>query len=148
MVKLKLSASKAGGFLDSIMPQVHVLDETLSGAQSDGFDLEFLTSRVSARELIARRVEEEVRHFNLQSSEIFHGLVQPEDTQRLLDGYKLKILRRIDAAVQVERAYQAFERNGFFLLVDDRQIENLDDEIELGIKTSVSFVKLVPLVGG
>ncbi len=130
------------------MPQVHVYDETIAGSQSEGFDLEFLTARISARELIARRVEEEVRHFNLQQSEIFRGLVQPDDTERLLNGYKMKLKRRIDAAVQVERALQAFERNSFFLLVGDRQIENLDEEIELGLKTSVSFVKLLPLQGG
>jgi len=130
------------------VPSVHVHDETVAGSQSEGFDLEFFSSRIAARELIARRVEEEVRHYNLQQGEVFAGLVQPDDTEKLLNGYKMKAPRRIDASAQVERALQAFERNGFFLLVGDKQVENLDDEIELGLKTSVSFVKLVPLQGG
>ena len=43
---------------------------------------------------------------------------------------------------------QAFTRNGFFVLVGDRQVESLDEELELKVDTDVSFVKLVPLVGG
>ena len=130
------------------MPQIHIRDETVSGAQSEGFDLEFSTARISARELIARRVEEEVRHFNLQQSVVFEGLVQPDDSEKLLSGYLMKIKRRIDPTIQVERALMAFERNGFFLIVDEKQIEDLDDEIEIGLKTEVSFVKLLPLQGG
>jgi hypothetical protein len=34
------------------------------------------------------------------------------------------------------------------MLVDDRQVEDLDEEIELRVSTEVSFVKLIPLVGG
>jgi hypothetical protein len=89
-----------------------------------------------------------VRHYNLRQGETFAGLVQPDDTERLLTATEMKTPRRIDAAVQIERALQAFERNGFFVLVGDKQVENLNDEIELGFKTSISFVKLVPLVGG
>jgi hypothetical protein len=32
--------------------------------------------------------------------------------------------------------------------VDDRQVDTLDDEIALRPDTTVSFLKLVPLVGG
>ena len=38
--------------------------------------------------------------------------------------------------------------NGFFLLVDDRQIEDLDEEVVVTVESTISFVKLVPLVGG
>jgi hypothetical protein len=74
--------------------------------------------------------------------------VQPSDSERLLNGYKLRTPRRIEARPQVERALNAFTRNGFFLLVNDRQIENMDEEIAIGLNTQVAFVKLVPLVGG
>ena len=36
----------------------------------------------------------------------------------------------------------------FFVLVDDRQLDGLDDEIAVRPETEVRFVKLVPLVGG
>jgi hypothetical protein len=78
----------------------------------------------------------------------FHGLVQPTDAERVLNGGKLQKLRQIDWEEQYRRAIIAFERNGYFILVDDRQVESLDDEIELTADTEISFVKLVPLVGG
>ena len=51
-------------------------------------------------------------------------------------------------AAALETALDAFQRNGFFVLVDDRQVEGLDEEIEIRLNTTISFVKLVPLVGG
>ncbi len=46
------------------------------------------------------------------------------------------------------RALEAFDRNGFFVLVGDKQAGSLDQEFEVKVATEVSFVKLVPLVGG
>ncbi|MFG2330403.1 hypothetical protein ACGFMM_12320 [Streptomyces sp. NPDC048604] len=46
------------------------------------------------------------------------------------------------------RAVDAFGRNGFLVLVGDRQVEDLDETVELGPDTEVTFLKLVPLVGG
>ncbi|MCW5552407.1 MAG: hypothetical protein KIS67_09580 [Verrucomicrobiae bacterium] len=46
------------------------------------------------------------------------------------------------------RALDAFARNGFFVLVGDRQAESLDEAFTVTPETEVSFVKLVPLVGG
>lgn len=130
------------------MPKVSVCDENLTGSKSDALDLEFPVGTITLRELIASRVEEEVRRFNAQNSEIFRGLVQPTDSEKLLNGYKIRSPRRIEPEVQVEHALDAFGRNGFFVLVNDQQVENLDDTIEIGLNTQVSFVKLVPLVGG
>ena len=55
---------------------------------------------------------------------------------------------KIDWEAQYARAIEAFTRNGFFVLVDDQQLESLDDEIFVRPGTAISFVKLVPLVGG
>lgn len=130
------------------MATITISDETVAGEKSVALELEFASGRVSLRALIASRVEEEVRRFHAQESELFRGLVQPSDTERILNGYRLRQRREISPQVQTQRAWEAFERNGFFVLVDERQIENLDEEIEIGLKTQVSFVKLVPLVGG
>ena len=78
----------------------------------------------------------------------FHGLVQPTESERLLNGYRLRLARLIDAEQQTYRALEAFQNNGFFLLVNDRQVESLDEEIWLGQGATASFVKLTPLVGG
>ena len=56
--------------------------------------------------------------------------------------------RRIDPEKQFELARRAFYSNGFILLVDDRQVDELEEEIEIRPDTTVTFLKLVPLVGG
>ena len=48
----------------------------------------------------------------------------------------------------IARALKAFRNNGFVLLVDDRQIDDLDDEVELDRHSVVTFLRLTPLVGG
>jgi hypothetical protein len=39
-------------------------------------------------------------------------------------------------------------RNGFFVFVGDRQVDDLDEVLTLAGTDVVSFVRLVPLVGG
>ena len=130
------------------MPKIQLLDETLAGQKGEGLELDWGASTISARDLIISRVEEEVRRHNARHSEVFHGLVQPADSERLLNGYRLRAPRPIDAGAQIELALKAFAANGFFLLVNDRQIESLDELIAIELETQVSFVKLVPLQGG
>jgi hypothetical protein len=45
-------------------------------------------------------------------------------------------------------ALDAFNKNGYFVLVDNKQAESLDQEVKLSPVSSVKFVKLTPLVGG
>lgn len=51
-----------------------------------------------------------------------------------------------DEAVAV--ALDGFRRNAFFVVVDDRQVTELDAEIRVRAETAITFVRLVPLVGG
>ena len=125
-----------------------ISDETATGQRLNTLTLEFLTARITVRELIRKRVYEEVREYNLGASDHFRGLVQPTGAERTLNGYRLRERRQIDWEAQADRAVAAFQRNGFFILVDDRQAEDLDQAIELRAETQVSFVKLLPLVGG
>ena len=49
---------------------------------------------------------------------------------------------------EADRAIDAFGRNGFFVLVDDRQVTELDEELELTADSDIRFVRLVQLAGG
>ena len=126
-----------------------LVDQTTRGEILQEVTLTLASTRVSAREIIERRVRMEVQTFNeQQDQQVFRGLVQPTDTERELNGYRLRKPRKIDADEQIRRAIEAFESNRFFMLVGDRQVESLDDLIGIGRDTRVSFLKLVPLVGG
>lgn len=127
---------------------VTIRDETAGGQMNHELTLNFLTERITVRELIRSRVYQEVDDYNRLRPETFSGLVQPSDAEKTLNGYKLKARRAIQWKPQFEKACEAFGRSGFFILVDDRQVEDLEEEIVLRHDTRVSFVKLMPLVGG
>jgi hypothetical protein len=104
------------------MATLQVSDATASGQKLHTFTLDHLAERLTVRELIRARIYQEVQDHNRSGATLFRGLVQPTDTERTL--------------------------NGFFVLVGDRQAEGLDEAFAVTPETEVSFVKLVPLVGG
>src|SRR5688572_32538934 len=130
------------------MATVTFVDETTAGERSDGWHLEIFEERLALREVIRRRVFQEVAEHNARGAEVFRGLVQPTGTEQVLNGYRLREPRRVDPEDQFDRAVEAFSRNGFVVLVDDRQVEELDTVIDLSMGTEITFLKLVPLVGG
>ena len=125
-----------------------VHDETTSGTKTNTFTLDCLTERMTVREVIRARIYQEVQDYNQKTPEYFRGLVEPTLAEKTLNGYKLRERRKIDWKEQYEKALEGFGRNGFFVLVGDRQAESLDEDFEVKAETEVSFVKLVPLVGG
>ncbi|MGI4870279.1 MAG: hypothetical protein ACRYFX_03765 [Janthinobacterium lividum] len=130
------------------MALLTILDETASGSIISRLELEITQEMLTVRDVIARRVHDEVAAYNARQTGVFNGLVQPTDSERVLNGYKMRPAKLIDAEKQVYRALEAFQQNGFFLLVNDRQAESLDEEVWLGDGATASFVKLTPLVGG
>ncbi len=127
---------------------VQLYDEIPGRERRPAARLRLASEKVTARGLIRRRVEDEVAAHNRKPQEVFRGLVQPSGAERALNGYRLKKVRRLDPEEQVRIALEAFESNGFFMLFDDRQVESLDAELVLTGDNTVSFVQLLPLVGG
>jgi hypothetical protein len=124
------------------------VDETTAGERGEPWHLEIFEEALALREIIRRRVFQEVAEHNARGGPVFRGLVQPIGAERTLNGYRLATPRRVDAQEQFARALEAFGRNGFVVLVDDRQVDDLDAVLDLRQGTEVTFLKLVPLVGG
>ena len=127
-----------------------IRDETafdLGGAH-EGITLDLPSERITLRELIRTRVYQEVRDHNLHQPECFRGLVRPTDAERTLNGFRVRQRRRIDPEKQFEGAIESFQRNGFFVLVDGLQVDELEEEIGIGAETTVTFLKLLALAGG
>jgi hypothetical protein len=123
-------------------------DESATGETLLELTLTVSAERITVRDLIHQRVWHEVEEYNRRKPDTFRGLVQPTDSERTLNGYKLKQPRTIDATAQLAKAIDAFQGNQIIMLVDDRQVESLDEEITLQANTRVSFLRLTPLVGG
>jgi hypothetical protein len=94
----------------------------------------------TVRDLIAERVRYEHERIHAQST----GL-SPNEIVNLPDLFRFENLTA-DAAVA--RALSAFEKNGFMLFADGRQLSDLDDAITILPQTNVTFIRLIPLKGG
>lgn len=127
---------------------ITICDETTSGEVLQTIELEFLTEQITVRELIRSRVFQEVKDYNLKSDGSYKGLVQPTDSERILNGFRIKPNRKIDWEKQAQKAIEAFESRQLLVLVDERQFTDLDEQIEVNLQTKVAFVQLVILVGG
>ncbi|MFF4575057.1 hypothetical protein [Streptomyces sp. NPDC001410] len=130
------------------MATVTFRDETATGKPVTEWQVAGLPERMTVRELIRLRVREEVARHNARPSDRFNGLVRPDDAETELNGYRLREVRRIDWERQAEIAERAFLANGFFVLAGDRQVEELDDVVDLTVDPDLVFIKLVALVGG
>ena len=127
---------------------ISILDETSSGERIAAGSLEVDLETATLRDLIRRRIQREVEAFNQSERETFQGLVQPEESERTLNGYRLNERRLLDWQKQYEKAILSFERNGFLVLLDDRQVTDLDEALRLSPASKIHFLKLTPLVGG
>ena len=110
--------------------------------------IQFPSTRITVRELIHARVAQEVESYYSGTTDKFIGLVQPTESETMLNGFKLSRGKKVDVEKQIQIAIEAFKSNGYFLFVDDKQVTELDDVIFVRTKTIVGFIKLVPLVGG
>jgi hypothetical protein len=122
------------------MAEVVVRDETMAGRAIDEWVLPDLPARISARELVRLRVREEAARFNAAPPRegSFRGLVRPTDPSSL----------RLDWEAQADAACAGFASNAFVMIAGDRQIEDLDEVIDLERAHAVAFIRLTPLVGG
>jgi hypothetical protein len=127
---------------------IHVLDESLAGERSNRRALVLPGEDVSVRELIRERVYQEVQDFNLARSGVFRGLVQPAGAEPSGAGHVVSGGREVDWRQQFALACDAFERKRLLVLIGDRQALELDERFTVAPGTEVSFVRLVPLVGG
>lgn len=126
-----------------------IVDETVGGNRLHTFTIESLEEKLTVREIIRARIWQEVQEYNSQQrAGAFRGLIVPTEAETRLNGLKAAVFKPIDWEKQYETALRAFESNGFFMLVGDRQAESLDEVFATGAETEVSFVKFVPLVGG
>jgi len=123
-----------------------ILYETTAGERCNAGVFQFDDATLTLRELIRVFVQEEVKNFNETGSEVFRGLVQPDESERMLNGVRERPV--LDWEKQFAKAIAAFKGNGFVVLLDERQITDLDETLHLTPQSQLTFLKLVPLMGG
>ncbi len=127
---------------------ITIKDETFNGKILNEVNISLTGERYTVKDLIEARVIAEVEAYNSRMPEYYKGLVQPSESEVTLNGYKIKDRKKVDAEKQVYVALDAYQKNGFFILLDDIQLGMLEQEIFLTKKSNISFLKLTPLIGG
>ena len=113
---------------------VSIFDETTAGESRSAGAFHFYDQAVTLREIIRLRVQQEVERFNRSESEVFQGFVQPEESERILNGDRPRPV--IDWEKQHLKAVKAFKSNGFLVFVDNRQITSWTRRFGLPRKAS------------
>jgi hypothetical protein len=127
---------------------IRIFDAPLHGERNPAGRILLEAGPATLRDLIRGRLQQEVERYNQALPEAFQGLVQPEESEQILNGFRMKTKRPLDWEVQCRRAFSSFEKNGFLVLVDGQQVTELDLPFDLHEDSEIDFIKLVPLVGG
>ena len=125
--------------------QVTVLDQTSSGEILNQLKMEFQSATVTLRDLISGRVRQETKRLFESSNRSRYSLIGQTDLETSqINSIDITLLQD----TKVKYALEMFQKNSFLVLVDDLQVSSLDQEIRLTNDTAISFLKLVPLIGG
>ena len=142
-----------------------IYDEQRPGAERQlRHRLEMPVERMTARDLIRCRIEADVAIHNAAERARLDGviadeggnraarnawLVAPAEAERALNGPRgVERTRLIKSEPLIAVALKAFVSNGFFMIFDGRQIVDLDEVLTVEQDSAVTFLRLVPLVGG
>jgi enoyl-CoA hydratase/carnithine racemase len=132
---------------------------TGSNERRPAFDLKLVSQRMSARDVIRQRIADEIATANARAIEhaeahartrSFLIAFEPSSPEAALNAPRSPKRRQeiFDEQAEYDRAILAFEKRQFIMLLDERQIENLDDEFGLTGANEIVFLYLTPLVGG
>jgi hypothetical protein len=101
--------------------------------------------RVPLREIIRWRVREEVAQRRLK---LARDLPQPSPTERALNGPRMPRALTMNWEQEYTRALAACAAHQIIILVNDRQVDDLDTLVTPSAGCEVVFLRLTPLVGG
>jgi hypothetical protein len=116
----------------------------LVGGSRGGTDvpvvLELGAGEITAAELLRTAVAAQIQELRVN-----RGLA-PDDARRILA--RLYHIPDVSSDSEVESAIQGFAQRAFVMLVNGRQIEQLDDVLELRSTNRVTFLRLMAFSGG
>jgi hypothetical protein len=104
------------------------------------------TATLTVRELIARKVQQEVSECVAQRRPGLSGeYLSPEV---LLRAATLEALAPGDIDTEIERAQRAFAARDYMIVINNRRVFNVNEVLRFQADTQVEFIKILPLVGG
>ncbi|WP_146145587.1 hypothetical protein [Photobacterium jeanii] len=97
---------------------------------------------VSLKQIIELKVRAEI------ANKVHEAQLRREGKEWRLNAHAKSYVEHYDIDAEVNRAIEHFQRNGFFVLVNDKQITALNQMIVWREDLRITFLQLVPLIGG
>ena len=131
---------------------LETIDQVPGAGSTPGPQLSFKVGRITARDIVAARVELEVERYNSApetEAPRLVGLVAPPPVELELNGPRRERSRRkLDAGTQTEIALDAVRRGRVVIMFNGVQVRDLDEALVVTPVSEARFLKLVPLAGG
>jgi hypothetical protein len=137
---------------------VRIIDEQFGKTKTPIFDILYPTESVTVRDFITRRVEEEVAQVNSMKRDpdrideqhrmFLAGLTKMSPEVLLNKKSQRRSRRMVDVKHAIDTALKAFMKGDFFLLYDNKQVEDLNETLLLKPDSEAVFLRLTPLIGG
>jgi hypothetical protein len=125
------------------MPAITINDTLLQGPQSS-WQLDILEEQSTLREVIRSRIYQEISEYNASKRTQFLNFSSPKPSCQ----YPSDATSTLDWQVYYKHAITTFEQRSYIVLIDERQVSDLDRPIQLSAHSTITFLKLVPLIGG
>lgn len=128
------------------MGEIGMRDVSRSGHALGSAQVADLPARVTLGELLRARINAEVAAYNADPGPTFSGLVQPEDSVRHTDGYRMDAPRPLDAGQLVTAAEEAVAAGMLSFRVGDETLTELRHEIDVENHDEVVAVLERPVI--
>jgi len=116
--------------------KLKIKDETFTHEVYYETTIDLETEITSVSNIIKARVIKELDNYNNPNN-----LMSAQKIEKILNS-------KISKEEQIDSALKAFENNAYFILIDNIQAKSLSQVVVVDKDTSVSFIKLTPLIGG
>lgn len=140
------------------MLTITIKEEVFGTGNINELPIHFSSERLTLADLIQIKVAAKIKQVNanLKLGKIETRFLSKEEKILNSEAYqkRLKVEKnKIEEAIlDMEKSYYealaGFQQNAFFVIVDGKQRENLEEELVLTEDSTVRFIQLVPLVGG
>jgi len=124
-----------------------IIDKEIGAAEIAAPDLLVPLLTVSAREILRLRVEAEVERYN-ETCGASVLLIAPHWRETELNPERKLQFRALKLEPQIAMAIEAVEKRRVVMLLDGRQVTDLDEKFVLTPASEARFLRLVPLQGG
>ena len=130
--------------------QITITEEAVGGSPNVLSTVELPVDEVTVRELIRSHVHQTAKDRQLRNPRRFERTEQFErgDMETALNGPQKRESTTIDWKAEFEKACQAFLRQQILILVDGKQMTELDEKLKITTQSDVRFLRLTLLMGG